>query len=303
MTKRSATTIILISGVLWGTTSIFVKCMTPLGFSPAQIGITRCVISAVLMFVIIMIKRPQALKIHLRDIWIFMGTGLISNSLFNLCYFTAIDKSEASIAVGLLYTSPIFVTIISAIVFKDKITKAKIIAVITTILGCILLSGILSAGGSMTLSVFAIGVGAGFFYGLYSIFGRFAVRKYSAYTTTFYTFTFAAFGTLPFSDVKAIPGIISQSPSLILWGIGIAIVGTIAPYLLYTIGLKYIESSKAAVFATMEPLTATLIGIFIFNEAATPVKIVGMILIMLSTIILNISAPPRMAHNRKRSSH
>ncbi|MDD6311274.1 MAG: DMT family transporter [Firmicutes bacterium] len=303
MTKNSATIIILISGVLWGTTSIFVKCMTPLGFSPAQIGIIRCVFSAAIMFCLILIRRPSALKICLRDIWIFIGTGLISNSLFNLCYFTTIARSEASIAVGLLYTSPIFVTVISAIVFKDKITKAKIIAVISTMVGCILLSGILSNSGGMTIGIFMVGIGAGFFYGLYSIFGRFAVKDYSPLTITFYTFLFAAFGSIPYSNVPSIPGIITASPQLILWGIGIAIIGTIGPYVLYTIGLKYIESSKAAVFATMEPLTASLIGIFMFHEPVTTLKIIGILLIMLSTVILNITPPPIMIRRKKRSSH
>lgn len=67
---------------------------------------------ATVMVLFLALTRRDLLKIKLRHIWYFIGTGIISLALFNLCYFTVIELSQASIAVVLLYTSPIFVTLL-----------------------------------------------------------------------------------------------------------------------------------------------------------------------------------------------
>ena len=106
----------------------------------------------------------------------FIGTGIISVSLFNICYFYTIINSEASLAVVLLYTSPVFVVLISAVLFKEKINLNKIIALILSFAGCVFTAGILG-GIKVRPFIIVTGVASGLFYALYSIFGKFALKK------------------------------------------------------------------------------------------------------------------------------
>lgn len=102
---------------LWGLIAFFVKGLTSLGFSAMEIVTLRVVFASIILVIIgIAASRPQ-MKISLRDIHLFAGTGILSIVFFNWCYFTAINQLTISIAVILLYTSPAFVALLSFFFF------------------------------------------------------------------------------------------------------------------------------------------------------------------------------------------
>ena len=74
----------------------------------------------------------------------------------------------------------------------------------------------------------------------------------------------------------------------LLWLLGLALVCTIFPFILYTKGLLKIEASKASILATVEPFVAAIIGVTVFSESITVEKIIGMVLILFAIILLNI---------------
>ena len=141
--NRKATAAVLGAGSLWGVISIFVRNLNAMGLTAIQISFLRAMGGAAVMVLFLALTRRDLLKIKLRHIWYFVGTGIISLALFNLCYFTVIELSQASIAVVLLYTSPIFIMVISAIVFKEKITWNKLLALAMVFVGCVLVAGLL----------------------------------------------------------------------------------------------------------------------------------------------------------------
>ncbi len=247
-----------------------------------QVLAMRSVLSAFFMFIFLLFKNKKLLKIELRDLWMFVGTGVISLTFFSVCYFHTIIESGASVAVILLYTSPIFVLLLSALIFKEKITKFKIIALVLTFAGCILVSG---AGGENHLSLrgFLIGLCAGLGYALYSIFSRFALKKYDSLTVTFYTFLFSSVSAVPLSNAAAMIPLLNSTSVLLLCGI--ALVCTVLPYIFYTYGLTGLENSKAAIFVTVEPLVGTLVGILLWHEEITLFKACGILFIFTALLI------------------
>ena len=106
---------VISAGILWGLISLFIKKLNSFGFSSLQIIAFRSFFASVILGIVLLIKDPKLFKIKIKDLWLFVGTGIISLSFFSLCYFTTIIESGASIAVVLLYTSPIFVMILGAI--------------------------------------------------------------------------------------------------------------------------------------------------------------------------------------------
>lgn len=272
------------AGILWGLISLFLKPLSLAGFDMLQITALRGIFSFLLLFVFLIIKNPSLLKIELRDLWIFFGTGVLSLSFFSICYFKTILNAGAGIAVILLYTSPIFILFLARLIFKEKINSRKIIALILTFIGCILVSGIIGSGKGVSIKIFLIGLCSGFGYALYSIFSRFALKKYNSITITFYTLLFSGISLMPFLRFS------SQSINLIgenlIYILGISVLCTILPYILYSYGLSGLETSKAAILVTIEPLVGTLIGFLIFKEEFNFIKLIGMLLIFLSVIIL-----------------
>src|SRR5574344_951313 len=163
------TVAVILSGVLWGIISLFLKALTSCGFNSIQIMVIRAVLSCVILFFVLFFKDKSLLKIKIKDLWMFIGTGIVSLTLFSLCYFTTILESGASVAVVLLYTSPIFVLLLSAVIFKEKITVLKFISLILTFVGCVFVTGLISGKQSVSIIGFFIGLCSGLGYALYSI--------------------------------------------------------------------------------------------------------------------------------------
>lgn len=275
------------AGVLWGLISIFIRALSAAGLTSLQLLFFRGMTSGLMLLVFLLIKDKKLLKIQLKDIWMFIGTGVISLTFFSLCYFKTIIDVGTSIAVILLYTSPIFVLLFSVLLFKEKITWLKLVALAMTFAGCIMVTGF---GGSnaITPKNFIIGICAGLGYALYSIFSRYALQKYDSFTVTFYTFVFSGISIIPFAGLGGIGAAINWKVVLLL--IGISLFCTVLPYIFYTYGLTGLENGKAAILVTVEPLVGTIIGFALWKEPLSLVKIIGILLIFVAVILCGLPA-------------
>ena len=279
---------ILGAGSLWGIISIFVSHLQQSGFNSLEIVALRALCTAVIMFLWILWRSPAKLLINWNDLPYFIGTGVGSIVFFNYCYFYAIRLIGGSaVPALLLYTAPAFVLVLSAVFFAERITKAKFAALAVIFFGLILVTGAFSSEQQISLEALLWGLGAGLGYALYSIFGKFVVKRYNASTITFYTFLIASIVSVPFSGILThISQIFTQMT--ILSAVGMGFFCTVLPFLLYTKGLSGMEAGRASLAATIEPIVACLVGIFYFNEQISLTEGIGMLLILSSIITLNL---------------
>lgn len=278
---------IIAAAALWGLIGIFVKIIAAQGFTSMQIVALRSLASAACITLVILYKSIDSLRINFKDCWMFVGTGIFSLAFFNFCYFNCIQRSSLAAAALLLYTAPIFVMLMSLLFFGEKFTTKKAIALVATFSGCACVTGAFSGSVSLTGHGLAYGLASGFGYALYSIFGKFAVQKYSSLTITAYTFYFSLLAAVPLAafDSAAIAKIDCVT---ILGSLGLGLVCAVIPYLLYTKGLEKIDPGQASILATIEPFVAAAVGMLLFAEPMTMNKAVGMLLIFCSIIILNV---------------
>ena len=276
---------VLAAGVLWGLTGLFNRRLTGAGLSVGGIVLVRNLGALVLLGLIFLVKDRSVFRIAPRHLPIFLGTGVVSVLLFTLCYFTCQRLCSLAVAAVLLYTSPAFVVLFSAILWRDKITKRKLAALILAFLGCTFVTGLWSGDVSVTLWGAALGVASGLFYGLYSIFGRYALAHYRPFTVTFYTFLFAGLGALAALRPAELAAAFSQ-PGTALTAVGLVAVSTVAPYLLYTLGLAGMDSGKAAILASVEPVTAAAVGVLVFGEPMSLFVLLGLACILGCVYIL-----------------
>ena len=290
--KKFAPMFVLSAGTLWGVMGVFVRKLGTYGFSPLQIACLRILFGAVLFLLITAVFRRDLLKIQPRDVGLFLGMGLLSLLLFTVCYFTTISMASLSVAAILLYTSPIWVMLMSAVCFREKITRRKLLCAAMAFGGCVLVSGIGSAA-SLSPMVIVTGLLSAVGYGLYSIFGTFALRKYQPLTVTTYAFLFGAAGALLLCNPAQIARVICESGQpgrLVLLITVTAFVTAVLPYLLYTVGLSRMRASAAAIMASIEPVVATTAGALVFGEALTVPAFAGIALVLGAIVVLNAKA-------------
>ncbi len=277
---------IILAGVFWGTLGTFVTLLREAGCSTMQIVFLRASLATVLLGAFLLCKDRSLFRFRLRDAWIFIGTGLISFTLFTVCNQISMRLCSLSVAAALLYTSPAFIMIFSAILFKEKLTAPKLTAIAVTILGCFLVSGMLTPGAAVSLPGVAAGVASGLCYGLYSIFGRYGVEKYDTMTVTFYTFLLVSMVSLPFSDFGELPAIVSYADWVLPCILLFAPVTCLTPYLAYTAGLRGVESGTAGILATVEPVVSAVLAVLIWNEEMNVQKVLGIVLILGSVLLV-----------------
>lgn len=276
------------SGVLWGTIGIFVRGFYELGLSSLQIVTLRVFSAAIIMLVYLLFTRPELLKIELRDSLYFIGTGILSLAFFNLCYFITIRETSIAIAVTLLYTAPAFVAIFSRVFFRENLGTKKIFSLGLTLAGCAFVTGYLPGPGnspSIPLPWLLTGLGAGFGYALYSIFGKAALKKYHTLTIIAYTFVFASLALLPLNSFEG-SGNVFSTGNFWIYLAGMGIFPSTLAYLLYTKGLEEVEASRAAIIATIEPVVGTLVGFFIFREMLSGWQVVGILLVLAGVVLI-----------------
>lgn len=296
--KKTAPFMILGAGSLWGLLGVFVRSLNHYGFSSLEITCLRSLVTFLFIFIFLLFYDKQQLKIAAKDIWMFMGSGILSIAFFSFCYFKTILLSSLSVAAVLLYTAPVFAVFLSALFFKEAVDRWKVLALFLAITGCAFTTGLL--GGKVTLSVSAVltGLGAGFGYSLYSIFGKVALKKYAPLTLTFYTFVFSFIATLflshPVALAKKIICCPISIPTILLCGIFSGVV----PYVLYTLGLKYTEAGRASILASIEPVAATCVSVFYFREPLGLSGLCGILLVLTALIIMN-----RPSAERKEPHH
>lgn len=287
--KTKGYIMIFFAGVLWGTVGLFVTLLSNIGVSTSLASFMRLFMgSLIIMPVILKIGGFKMFKIDKESIFHCLLLGIFSQALFNYSYNMAITTVGVATSAILLYTSPIFVCILSVILFKDSIGKKEIVALFFNITGCFLMvtGGKLSALNVSFMGVF-FGVAAGFLYSLVTIIGKIASGKLHPYVVVFYSFLFGwlTLGIIarPWESI----GLFS-SAEFWIYSFGFGLIPAVGSYLLYMGGLsKGLEVSKVAVIASVETIVATLIGVFMFNESIGIINGLGIGVLILSIGIMN----------------
>ena len=283
------TLLILLAGCCWGSIGIFVRQFAKQNVGSIELVVIRSVFTAALMLVFLLFYDRSMLKIRLRDVWCFLGTGICSMALFNFCYFRLITVTSLSTAAVMLYTAPVFVMLLAAPLFRERITPVKLAALLMTVVGCAFVTGFIGSGDRLTVKALLLGIGAGAGYALYSVFCRFAMlRGYHNFTIIFYTFLFTSAAMLPFADTGAVGRAVFGSAGGFFFSALCGIVTTVLPYLVYNFGLRRIETGKAAIIASVEPVVATLVGAAVFSETLGAGNIVGIALVLGAVVLCNI---------------
>ncbi len=286
MKQKTAPLCILAAGTLWGTMGIFVRHFQSVGLDSPEIGTLRALMGTLITGLYLFLRHRSLLKIRLRDLWCFLGTGIGSLFFMNLTYFTAMQHTSLAVAGVLLYTAPIFVMLLSAALFRETITRKKLLALALAFGGCILVSGI-GTNSRVSLPGLLFGLGAGVSYAMYSIFGRYAIQRgYGSWTITFYTFLFCTVLSCFLCDWQTVLPVAAQ-PVELGWIGGLGLVTAFAPYILYSLGLEAIENSRASILASIEPVVAAVISVVVFRETLSLTAALGITLVLSAILILS----------------
>lgn len=288
------TVLVLLAGISWGTSGLFVRYFSVFGMSAMQLTLFKCAIPGVVLVLFCLLFRRDLLRVKLRDLWIFLCLGIISLTFFTWCYFSTIQATSMSAAAILLYLAPTLVMLMSAVLFHEEITKTKVIACALAFAGCFFVSGFLGNAVPLPFHAIVTGLLSALGYALYSIFSQLALdRGYDPLTLPTYAFLFAGLSALPFAHPAEIAAAASMTEPWKFAGMLVlmACMVSLLPYVLYTNGLKRSTPGRASIMASIEPVTATVLGAVFFHERPDLFGCLGIALVLAAIVLLNIKKP------------
>ncbi len=276
---------ILIAASLWGFIGPFGKIAYSQGIAPLEVAFWRALM-AWACFGIEALLLKRIVGISRRDILPLALFSLLCVAVLYGSYQVAVDQGGVALASVLLYTAPAWVILLSRIVLGERITRDKLVALLLTVTGVVLIamgqgSTTSSTGGDTSLPLALItGLASGFCYSLYYILGKFFSDKYSAATLFFYTLLPGASLLLPWFDFtdKSLQAWLSMAL--------LALLSTYGAYHFYYAGLRYIEAGRASIIATFEPVVAAFAAWYWWDEFFAPSGYMGTGLIITAIIMV-----------------
>lgn len=282
---------IVMAGLFWSTIGLFTTNLANAGLSTEEISFLRLTGGCLILVIYALIKNPSLFKISKRGLFYSIIIGILCQGMLNYCYVNSIKSAGSAVAAVLLYTSPIFITIFSAIIYKENINKMKLLSLVI----CIVAAFLAVTGGSLDLQNISVtgiifGIMSAIFYSLMPIISKNILDEVNNLTMMIYSFLTGALILITRVNFERVAVNITNVNVLInIVGFGL-FTGALA-YICYTTGVKRgVELSIAGVIASIELVFAQIIGWTVMNEEYNYIKIIGIILMIISSIIAFKSA-------------
>lgn len=277
---------IVIAAMLWSTIGLLVRGLyEQCGLSALTIAFGRAGVGALVMVVALALTRRAWLRVARRDGLFFVAYGALGISAFYWLYAQAIIQTGVTMAVVLLYTAPTFVTLIAWRVWGERLNARKNVALVLAFGGCALVARAydptqLSLNGMGIL----FGLGAGFTYALFTLFGKAVVKKYSPFTALTYQLAFGALFLAPFQQ-PAEWMIVLQQPSAWVYLLGLVLGPTLGAIGFFTTGLRSVPASNASILATIEPVMASVLAFVVLGERLEWLQMLGGAMVVSGAIV------------------
>jgi len=289
---------VLLATACWSTSGIFIRFISDgSAIQPVGLAFWRDLFTFGALLIGLAVLRPQLLRVHRSDLpWLFV-MGAISIGAFHVLWNTSILLNGVSISTVIQCTAPVFVTLAAWFLWKEPLTRLKLLAILLAFIGIVLISRLdRMQGMSITLAGLGVALLSALFYGSFSLLGKKLTGSYSSWTVLVYIFGFAALALLPFQAGEPTRPW-SFSPRVLASFGGLVLLTTVAGFGLYTAGLNRLQASVASITSNSEVAFAALLSYLLLGERLDPWQILGAVLVVGGVSLLSL---PRLGTRRRR---
>lgn len=269
---------IITAAVLWGTAGILVKMirdMTALSIIFYRVAL------AFMIFMVFFYISGNLNKLRLKDKKPYLVLFSVLQVITMLTFFESIMNASVPVAVLLLYTAPVYVTVFSPVLLKERSTGKGWMALFLSIAGVILIVEPGNIEFSLKLTGIIAGLLSGISYAFQIMTSRYISKSYSGYTQAFWSFMIAMLLLIPAAAVPA-DIVLGNMTYLIM----LAIFPTILAISLYFNGLNKVRAASASILGLIEPVSAVILSIIILHDSISiPVMMGGALILAGGAIV------------------
>jgi DME family drug/metabolite transporter len=277
---------VLTAAACWGTSGIFVKFIVDTsGVTALALAFWRDLFTFAVLITGLSLLRPSLLRVQRRDlVWLAALGG--SLGIFHVFWNLGVSLNGAAVATVQQAAMPAIVAVVAWMIWREPLTWAKILAILLTFSGTVLVSDLnVLSEAEITLSGAVVGLGIPITYAAWNLFGKKVRGRYGSFTVLTYAFGFGALVLLPWQFFTPQPWPV---PTVTwLWFAGLIGLATTFAFSVYTFGLGKLPASVATILAMTEIPFVAVYAYFLLGERLTPDQILGSLLVIGGVLLLS----------------
>lgn len=298
-TKTKGTLIALVGIAIWSTSGVLISyILNNYEISSLALAFWRNFIITIFLLPILLIYRRRSLRLDKKHFMFTLIYGCFLG-IFNSIWVLSVNFNGAAVATVLAYSSAGFTAIFAYFIFREKITIHKVVAIILSMTGSIMVSkAYLPEMWQVNAISIVIGLVSGAFFAGYTLFGKASLqRQIDPWGSMFYTFFIGAMFILILSLFRSIPGAPATASEIVpnlgtigwFWMIFLSIGPTLLGFGLYNVSMMFIPASVTNLLATSEPAMTAVQAYFLLGERLNWVQILGSVIILGAVIIIQFA--------------
>ena len=234
--------------------------------------------------------RRETLRVTRKEFAVVTGLGLLFIGS-SLTLYLSFRVMEAGVASTILFTYPVMTAAIMAIFFHERLSWVTVASIVLSFVGVALLywgdgTATLPVGGVVLVLFSALT------YALYIILVNRSNLQMSSFKINFFVLFYCALGMVGYALLSGQPLLLPPTPTAWFYVGWLAVVPAIMALVLMVYAAKYVGSTTTAILGALEPLTAVLIGIFVFGERFSATLAVGIVLILGAVLLIVTKKQP-----------
>lgn len=266
-----------LSMAAFGTIALFVR---NIALSSAQIALSRAVLAAALLGIYLLLKRTNPAKgVKKSDLLLLLASGAAMG--FNwILLFEAYRYTTVSLATLCYYFAPVLVTLLSPILFRERMNAKGVICFIASTAGLVMIVGVGGADGGDHLVGILFGIGAASLYATVMLLNK-GIKSVGGLSRTFLQFLAAIAVLLPYvllTDGGF--GLDRLDTRGVVCLLVVGLIHTGVTYCLYFSTLWRLPGQEAAILSYIDPLVAVVVSVTCLGEPITVWQVVGGVLIL-----------------------
>jgi drug/metabolite transporter (DMT)-like permease len=246
----------------------------------------RFLFAAILFFLYLFFKNGLSF-ISKKQLLSLILLGGVLYTLQSTFYFSAVKFIPASLAALLLYLYPVFVSILSFFVNKEKISKSLYVSIFISLFGMVFVLG--SPNGNYNLKGILLAFGAAIVYSIYIIVGgritsTLSPLLTSAFISLFASISFLLFGTF----TNSINVNIGTSGWISI--LCIALISSVIAMTAFFAGIKITGPTKGSILSMVEPVVTTIFSTLLFHDQMSLLQIFGGMIVLSGAVLVVITS-------------
>lgn len=281
---------LFLTAIFWGGTFVAAR-MVAQHVGPYSASFLRFFTASLFLLVIITLKEGRIPRLERHQVLPAILLGMTGVFAYNVFFFLGMKTIPAGRASLIVATNPVFISLLSALIFRERLNSAKVKGIFLCLTGATI---VISRGDP--LSIFTGSVGWGEIYVLccvaswvaYSLIGKVIMKDFSPLAAVTYSCLIGGAALFIPACMEDLPGLIGSLYPVDWIGIVyLGFFGTVLGFFWYYEGIRAIGPSRASVFINFVPVSGVFFGWLILGETVNLSLLAGAALVMAGVYLIN----------------